>query len=126
VQRAANAGGPTFIELLTYRLGGHSTSDDPSIYRSEEEVDAWRKADPILRLRKHIEHRKVWNDELDGDWRTVCDLEVKECVRRAERRPAAELGETFTDVYAEQPWHLREQQAQSLDGPRARPEDDEA
>ncbi|MDH3653678.1 MAG: thiamine pyrophosphate-dependent enzyme [Myxococcales bacterium] len=126
VQRAANGGGPTFIELLTYRVGGHSTSDDPRIYRSEEEVDAWRDADPILRLRKHIEHRDVWNDDLDSDWRTVCDLEVKACVRRAEQKPAPELGEMFTDVYAEQPWHLREQQARSLGGPRAAAEEDES
>ncbi|MBT8469447.1 MAG: thiamine pyrophosphate-dependent dehydrogenase E1 component subunit alpha [Deltaproteobacteria bacterium] len=126
MQRAAHGGGPTFIELLTYRLGGHSTSDDPRIYRSEEEVEAWGNADPILRLRRHIEHRGVWNDGLDEDWRTVCDLEVKDCVRRAEHKPPPEIAEVFTDVYAEQPWHLREQGAQALDGPRAAAEEDES
>jgi len=126
VQRAADGGGPTFIELMTYRLGGHSTSDDPRIYRSEEETDSWRKADPMLRLRKHIEQRGVWNDDLDGDWRAVCDGEVKECVRRAEEKPAPALVEMFTDVYEEQPWHLREQQAQCIDGPRATAEEDES
>ncbi|MGB5267357.1 MAG: thiamine pyrophosphate-dependent dehydrogenase E1 component subunit alpha, partial [Polyangiales bacterium] len=79
-----------------------------------------------LRLRKHIEHRKVWSEELDADWRTVCDLEVKDCVRDAEQKPASELSAVFTDVYAEQPWHLREQQAQAIHGPRARAEDDES
>jgi 2-oxoisovalerate dehydrogenase E1 component alpha subunit len=126
VQRAADGGGPTFIELMTYRLGGHSTSDDPRIYRSEEETDSWRKADPMLRLRKHIEQRGVWNDDLDGDWRAVCDGEVKECVRRAEEKPAPALVDMFTDVYEEQPWHLREQQAQCIDGPRATDEEDES
>jgi 2-oxoisovalerate dehydrogenase E1 component alpha subunit len=119
VQRATDGGGPTFIELMTYRLGGHSTSDDPRIYRSQEEVDSWRKADPLLRLRKHIEQRDVWNEDLDEDWRAICDAEVKECVRRAEEKPPSELRDMFTDVYAEQPWHLREQEAQCVDGPRA-------
>jgi len=126
VQRAAGGGGPTFIELMTYRLGGHSTSDDPRVYRSQDETDSWRKADPLLRLRKHIGQRDVWNDELDGNWYAVCDAEVKECVRRAEEKPAPALAEVFAEVYAEQPWHLREQQAQCIDGPRASDEEDES
>ena len=124
VQRAAEGSGPTFIELMTYRLGGHSTSDDPRVYRSEEEVAAWRRADPILRLRKHIEQSGVWTDELDSDWHAVCEAEVKACVQEAEAKPPAELADVFTDVYAEQPWHLREQQARCVAGPRAPDEED--
>jgi 2-oxoisovalerate dehydrogenase E1 component alpha subunit len=119
MERTSGAGGPTFIELLTYRLGGHSTSDDPRLYRSQEEVDAWRKADPLLRLRMHLESRGAWNDELEVDWRQVCDREIRDCVRRAEEKPAPELRHMFTDVYAERPWHLREQEAQCTSGPRA-------
>jgi 2-oxoisovalerate dehydrogenase E1 component alpha subunit len=126
IQRASGGGGPTFIELMTYRLGGHSTSDDPRIYRTQEETDSWKTADPLLRLRKHIEQRDVWNDELDGNWCAACDAEVKECVRRAEEKPASDLGDVFTEVYAEQPWHLREQQAQCVDGPRATDEENES
>lgn len=125
IRRAADGGGPTFIELLTYRLGGHSTSDDPRLYRSQEEVDSWREADPLLRLRTHVEWRNAWNDALDADWRATCDAEVKECVRRAEEKPPSALRDIFRDVYAEQPWHLREQEAQCLDGPRARDEENE-
>ena len=126
VQRAAEGGGPTFIELVTYRLGGHSTSDDPRIYRTEAEVDSWRKADPLVRLRKHIEQRDVWNDDLEDDWRAICDAEVKDCVRLAEEKPAPELRDMFSDVYAEQPWHLREQEVQCVGGPRAKDEEDES
>ena len=126
VRRAADGGGPTFIELMTYRLGGHSTSDDPRIYRTGEEVDARRKSDPLTRLRKHIERRDVWNDELDDEWREICDAEVRQCVRRAEEKPAAELREMFVDVYAEQPWHLREQEAQCVNGPRAGSEENDS
>ena len=61
----------------------------------------------------------MWDDDLDSDWRAVCDAEVKECVRRAEEKGAPELADVFSDVYAEQPWHLREQQTQCEAGPRA-------
>lgn len=119
VQRATSGGGPTFIELVTYRLGGHSTSDDPRIYRTQDEVDSWRKEEPLSRLRKHLERRGVWDRDLDADWLAICEEEVKECVRRAEAKPPPELRQMFADVYAEQPWHLREQQEQCLGGPRA-------
>lgn len=122
VQRAAGSGGPTFIELLTYRLGGHSTSDDSRLYRSQEELEIWRQADPLLRLRMHLETREIWSENLEAEWRDRCDAEIKDCVRRAQEKPAPELGRMFTDVYAEPPWHLREQAAQCIDGPRARHE----
>jgi 2-oxoisovalerate dehydrogenase E1 component alpha subunit len=125
VQRAAEGGGPTFIELMTYRMGGHSTSDDPRIYRTQEEVDAWGRSDPLLRLRRHIEQRGAWSADLDSDWKAVCEAEVKACVRQAESTPPSELRDVFRDVYAEQPWHLREQEAECLQGPRARDDDEE-
>ncbi len=125
VQRASEGGGPSFIELLTYRLGGHSTSDDPRIYRDQAEVEHWSRADPLLRLRKHIEQRGVWTQSLDEDWRAVCEAEMKECVRQAEEKPAPPLREMFSDVYAETPWHLREQETECVEGARARTEEDE-
>lgn len=125
VKRASGGGGPTFIELLTYRLGGHSTSDDPRVYRSKGEVDAWTRADPLAKLRKHLEQRSAWSQSLEDDWQAACGEEVKECVREAEAKGPSELEDVFSDVYAEQPWHLREQQAECLDGPRAKSEEDE-
>ena len=119
VQRAAHGGGPSFIELVTYRLGGHSTSDDPRIYRSDEEVESHRKSDPLRKLCRHLEQRRVWDEDLEADWTSVCEAEIRACVRQAEETPGPELREMFTDVYAEQPWHLREQQTECLDGPRA-------
>lgn len=110
VRRASTGGGPTFIELLTYRLGGHSTSDDPRIYRTEGEVDSWRRSDPIDRVRLHIVKRGAWDDELDADWRSVCDTEVRACVKAAEEKPAPDLEQVFRDVYETQPEHLRDQE----------------
>jgi pyruvate dehydrogenase E1 component alpha subunit len=124
VRCAAEGGGPTFIELLTYRLGGHSTSDDPRIYRADDEVESWRRVDPLKKLRIHIEQRSAWSPSLDDDWIAACDAEVKACVRVAESKPAADLADLFSDVYAKQPWHLQEQEASCMRSPRPSDEED--
>ena len=54
VERARTGGGPTFLEALTYRIGAHSTSDDPTRYRSQDEVDLWTRRDPLARLRRNL------------------------------------------------------------------------
>jgi 2-oxoisovalerate dehydrogenase E1 component alpha subunit len=55
LDRARSGGGPTFVEAYTYRMGAHTTSDDPTRYRSREEEEVWRHRDPIDRLRLHLE-----------------------------------------------------------------------
>ena len=55
VERARTGGGPTFIEAVTYRMGPHTTSDDPTRYRSKDELDSWSKKDPITRLEAHLD-----------------------------------------------------------------------
>ncbi len=124
LERARRGDGPTFLELVTYRLGGHSTSDDPRIYREQAEVEHHRRSDPLVRVRRHIEGRGAWSVELDADWSAVCAEEVKDCVRRAEAKPPPALDTLFRDVYAKQPKHLQEQEARCLEGPRAEPEHD--
>ncbi|MBV9516217.1 MAG: pyruvate dehydrogenase (acetyl-transferring) E1 component subunit alpha [Mycobacteriaceae bacterium] len=64
--RRARAGdGPTLIEAVTYRMGPHTTSDDPTRYRSQQEVQHWAALDPIPRYRKYLRHVGVWNERLD-------------------------------------------------------------
>lgn len=116
---ALAGGGPTFVELMTYRLGGHSTSDDPRLYRDANELNTQRAHDPLLRLRKHLGRREGWNDELEDDWRSLVEEELRECVRQAEAKPPPPLEEVFRDVYRDPPWHLQEQERELLDGPRA-------
>nr|WP_279232108.1 pyruvate dehydrogenase (acetyl-transferring) E1 component subunit alpha [Thermus albus] len=65
VERARKGEGPTLLEALTYRLAPHTTSDDPSRYRSREEEEAWRAKDPILRLRKALEEQGLWGVEAE-------------------------------------------------------------
>jgi len=64
-QRAREGGGPTLIEAITYRLGPHTTSDDPTRYRSQEEVDRWLARDPISRYRTYLQSVGVWTERLD-------------------------------------------------------------
>jgi 2-oxoisovalerate dehydrogenase E1 component alpha subunit len=64
-RRAREGGGPTFIEALTYRMGPHTTSDDPRRYRTDGEVDAWRARDPVDRYRRYLKATGLWSDRLD-------------------------------------------------------------
>jgi len=120
VARAARGEGPTMIEALTYRLSGHSTSDDPKAYRQDNVVEEWRRRDPIARLRTHLEGRGLWNDAKQTEIENEFDAEIRQAVETAEKTPPPALESMFEDVYAELPWHLVEQREQLLRGPRAK------
>lgn len=119
-ERARTNHGPTLIEHFTYRAEGHSTSDDPSAYRSADERSKWPLGDPIARLKGHLIAIGEWDEERHA----AQDLELAEMVKVAAK--AAEkngiLGhgmhqpfETmFEDVFEEMPWHLKEQSAQMM------------
>lgn len=63
----SSANGPTVIECVTYRMGIHTTADDPTKYRDQAEVDFWKKRDPILRMKNYIMKKGIWNDKMEGD-----------------------------------------------------------
>ena len=107
--RARAGGGPTFIEALTYRIGAHSTSDDPSRYRSQEEVEAWMQRDPLARLRKYLVREGAMDDATDAALEQELNAEIAAAVTEVEAAPAPDRDSIFDDVYAELPWHLREQ-----------------
>ncbi len=62
LERGERGEGPTLIEAITYRMGGHSTNDDPNRYRESQELAEWAPRDPIGRLKRHLEKRGLWND----------------------------------------------------------------
>jgi pyruvate dehydrogenase E1 component alpha subunit len=74
LDNARQGGGPTFIEAFTYRMGAHTTSDDPTRYRVAAEVDVWKERDPIVRLRTHL----VANGMADEDFFASIDAEADE------------------------------------------------
>ena len=121
-ERARSNAGPTLIEFFTYRAEGHSTSDDPTKYRSAEENVKWPLGDPIARLKQHLMLIGAWDEERHA----AMDKEVAEQVRAAQKEAEAQgiladgllqhpFETMFEDVFEEQPWHLKEQSQQMLD-----------
>ena len=110
VDRARKGGGPSFIEALTYRIGAHSTSDDPSRYRDESITEKWKKRCPIERFQRfligagHLSQEEA--DALHEELSLLVRKTLSE-VEAAERAPA--LSTMFDDVFAERPWFLHEQ-----------------
>ncbi|MEB2313427.1 MAG: thiamine pyrophosphate-dependent enzyme [Sorangiineae bacterium] len=111
----ARAGeGPTFLECVTYRMGAHSTSDDPTRYRSEEEVREWAKKDPILRFRRHLAYLGVIDDAADERIDRELDEEISAAIAAVEPRPMPPREWLFDDVYEERPWHLEDERRELL------------
>ncbi|WP_394839921.1 thiamine pyrophosphate-dependent dehydrogenase E1 component subunit alpha [Pendulispora rubella] len=108
-QRAREGGGPTFVEALTYRIGAHSTSDDPTRYRSDAEVEAWKKKDPLDRLRRHLAVLGIVDEGVDAKLDAEFAAEIGEAVNQVEAMPPPPRESLFEDVYAVPPWHLVEQ-----------------
>lgn len=110
--RALRGEGPTFVEALTYRIGAHSTSDDPSRYRSDAEVEAWKRKDPVDRLAKHLRHASLVDDAWEKALEEELTAEIAEVVKVVEALPPPPRSSLFDDVYAELPPHLRAQRAE--------------
>lgn len=117
VDRARRGEGPTFIEAFTYRIGAHSTSDDPTRYRSQAEVEAWMAKDPLLRLRAHLVHRGLIDDARDAALEQELNAEIAAAITEVEALGAPARETLFDDVYADLPWHLAEQRAELLRNP---------
>ncbi|MBI5905438.1 MAG: pyruvate dehydrogenase (acetyl-transferring) E1 component subunit alpha [Deltaproteobacteria bacterium] len=114
--RARAGEGPTLIESLTYRIGPHSTSDDPTVYRSEEEVSAWRKKDPILRFAAFLGKRGLLTETSAAETAAAAKETVRKAVETVEAAPPVPLSSLFEDVYSEMPRHLAEQRDALLSG----------
>jgi pyruvate dehydrogenase E1 component alpha subunit len=82
LERAYRGEGPTFIEAVTYRLMMHTTADDPTKYRTREQEEVWWQKEPLIRFRKYLEHKGIWDadkeDGLRGELRAEVDAAVKE------------------------------------------------
>jgi pyruvate dehydrogenase E1 component alpha subunit len=122
VERARAGAGPTLIECVTYRLAMHTTADDPTKYRAEEEVRAWESKDPLSRFSAYLQKRNLLEDGLEA----AIDLEIAAAVRRFEDLPAPDPLVMFDHAYGELPPHLvvqRQEVAERQPGaPEADPE----
>lgn len=119
--RARAGGGPTLLEMQTYRMGPHSTSDDPTKYRPEEEIRHWRSRDPLERFRRYLERKKLWDEGFEKEVAEGAASEAAAAAKEAETAAAVPLASMFEEVYEEVPWHLREQRDLALKQFRDRP-----
>ncbi|MEO6298809.1 MAG: 3-methyl-2-oxobutanoate dehydrogenase (2-methylpropanoyl-transferring) subunit alpha [Paracoccaceae bacterium] len=117
-ERARANHGPTLIELFTYRVAPHSTSDDPSRYRPGDESVHWPLGDPIDRLKRHLISLGEWNETRHAELLAELDEQVRVANALAQSYgthsdgPHHDPATIFEDVYKDMPWHLREQQAE--------------
>jgi pyruvate dehydrogenase E1 component alpha subunit/2-oxoisovalerate dehydrogenase E1 component alpha subunit len=109
LDHARVGGGPTFIEAVTYRMGPHSTSDDPSRYRPQSQVDAWARRDPLDRLRKHLSGLGVVTDQSDAQMDREISEDIARAIHEVEALPPVDPASLFEDVYANPPSHLIDQ-----------------
>lgn len=109
IDKAREGGGPTLIEALTYRMGPHSSSDDPDRYVPQDELEAWANRDPIERFRTFLVDRGVLTQAEDEQMRERITDEIEAAVQAAEAADPPTIDSMVEDVYAEVPWHLEEQ-----------------
>ncbi len=107
---AAAGEGPTLLECVTYRMEGHSTSDDPRAYRPDSLLEPWRRRDPVQRIRKYLLRRGALDEAAEARLQGEVREEVLSALRDAEARPPRPpLPSLFEDVYAEPLRQQREQ-----------------
>ncbi|MEZ4266921.1 MAG: thiamine pyrophosphate-dependent dehydrogenase E1 component subunit alpha [Myxococcota bacterium] len=112
--RAVAGEGPTFIEALTWRMGAHSTSDDPTRYRDESVTEQWKARDPILRLGRFLVAQRLSTERDLELLREAQGREIREVLAEVEAAsPMVALHTMFDDVYAVRPPHLEAQAAEA-------------
>ncbi|MEM8709432.1 MAG: thiamine pyrophosphate-dependent dehydrogenase E1 component subunit alpha [Planctomycetota bacterium] len=109
VRRARAGDGPTLIVLKTYRMLGHSSSDDPTKYREDEEVESWAQRDPIARFERFLIERGTLKSERRSEIEADLLKEIDAVIHEQEAAPPMALKTLVEDVYADVPYHLRRQ-----------------
>jgi pyruvate dehydrogenase E1 component alpha subunit len=107
--RAVSGEGPTLIEAVTFRFGPHTTADDPTKYRTEEDVAAWRPLDPMVRLQKYLQGKGLWSDAKEEEFAQEGNAMVDELIKEAEAFPVPTVEEMFQFTLGEMTPALAEQ-----------------
>jgi len=115
VERARRGEGPTLIEAVTFRMGGHSSSDDPTRYREGALVEEWQRRDPVTRFRAYLRGLSLVKDGDEERWNTEADDAIAAAVKEAEALPPPPIESMFTDVYKDMPRHIEEQMRYAVD-----------
>lgn len=109
-ERAIKGEGPTLIETVCYRFGAHTLSgDDPTRYREESEDDEWAKKDPVVRFRKFLESKDLWNEEKEKEVMERAREEVKKAIKEADKATPQSITGLIDLMYDENPSNIKEQ-----------------
>jgi pyruvate dehydrogenase E1 component alpha subunit len=84
MKKAREGKGPTLIEAVTYRMGAHTTADDPTKYRPQEEVDYWKERDPISRFKQYLLEKRIWTDKVEEKIQEETAKSIEDSVAKAE------------------------------------------
>jgi 2-oxoisovalerate dehydrogenase E1 component alpha subunit len=114
-ERALRGEGPTLIESVTFRMGPHSSSDDPKRYQAPELFEAWQKKDPLERYRAWLKGRRLWTKAWEDELTLEIGRDIAKAVEEAESTPAPAIETLFDDVYAAMPRALQEQRDALMD-----------
>lgn len=107
--RIRSGGGPFLVEALTYRMGAHSSSDDPRLYREDAEVEEWKRRDPIARMLRYVQQQGIWSMEQQESLEERLNAEILEAVAAAEKAGPPPIDSLIEDVFATAPANLKEQ-----------------
>ena len=109
----ARAGkGPTFIECFTYRIGDHTTSDDALRYRNQKDIDVWKTKDPLERLKKYMQSKKLLSDSYEKSVFANAEKQIDAAIKKAEAVPKIKPEEIFNFMYFSLTPNLIEQREQ--------------
>ena len=107
----ARKGEPVLVEAITYRLDDHTTSDDSTRYRDEDEVEEWKEKDPLERFREYLKDHDIWDEEMKA-FEEEAEEKVDEAAEKALEAEDPEFDELFDYVYDEMPELLQEEKEQ--------------
>jgi TPP-dependent pyruvate/acetoin dehydrogenase alpha subunit len=113
VDNARQGSGPAMIECLTYRMGPHSTSDDPNRYRTKEEFEMWRKRDPVERFRKSLEETGIWDEAYEAKLRSEIDQEINQAIEKEEGVSMPPPDTMFEGVFSSETQTIVEEMTES-------------
>ncbi|MFP3045737.1 MAG: thiamine pyrophosphate-dependent enzyme [Thermocladium sp.] len=110
VEQVRNGGVPILIEAVTYRIGPHTTSDDPQTrYRPRDEVEKWRSLDPISRVKAYLVRRGAASESDFKSMEDEIEERIRNAIKTAEANPPPAPAELVSDVYSFTPWNLEEE-----------------
>lgn len=115
LEKARAGKGPTLLELYTYRMGDHTTADDSTRYRTKEELETWRKKDPIFRFRNYLMSIGVLTPSLEEKITAEAVARVERAVLAYENIPAPSPSDVFDHMYAQLTPELEEQKKNFLE-----------